>query len=162
MENKEHEENCPDPKEEYDTLANDLPEFEKITEDFEINKVFEKESECPLRDIRHAILEKITAYSQLFETFQSPSSPPMFIFSLIRNITEEDKAMITKTYNQLAKIQIESIKLDTIYKEENEIKFIKETFSVWQEMKVKILELLEKLDKKSDNKVDSTTRGYFG
>ncbi len=157
-----NEEESMSPREEYENLSKELPEFEKISEDFEIGKVFEKESAFPLRDIRHAMLEKITAYSQLFETFQNPSSPPMFVFSLLRNISSEDKTLIQKVYEKLAKFQITSIKLDTIYSEEKEIAFIKDVFDNWQELKVEILELLEKLDKESGSESVSSTKGYFG
>ncbi|MBT7706272.1 hypothetical protein HN747_02380 [archaeon] len=155
----EEEKTC---EQEYKELSSSLPSFEMMAEDFDIEKAFEKETSFIGRDIRHTMVEKITAYSQLFETFQNPSSPPMFIFSLIRNMTSNDKDLIQKTYNALAKIQIESTKLDTVYNEEKEITFIKETFDIWQGLKVKILELIEKLGKETEKSTASTTKGYFG
>ena len=149
-------------QEQYESISHELPPFKQVTEDFDIEKVFEKESSFILRDIRHAILEKITAYSQLLETFQNPGSAPMFILNLLRNTNEKDKATIQETYSRLAKIQIDSIKLDTIYNEQNEATFIKETSEAWQEMKRTILDLIQKLEKETNKEAGSATRGYFG
>ncbi|MAG39421.1 hypothetical protein CMI41_00420 [Candidatus Pacearchaeota archaeon] len=149
-------------QEKYESLSFELPTFKQVAEDFDIEKVFEKDSSFALRDIRHAIVEKITAYSQLFETFQNPGSSPMFILTLLRNTKEQDKEIISEIYKKLAKIQIDSIKLDTIYKEKNEAIFIKETVEEWQETKTKILELIERLEKETDKKSSTKTSGYFG
>lgn len=149
-------------QERYESLKLDLPKFKEIAEDFDIEKAFEKDSSFLLRDIRHAMTEKITAYSQLFETFQNPGSAPMFILNLLRNTTEKERATVTEVYNKLAKIQIDSIKLDTVYKESNEVVFIKETFNTWQTLKREILNLIEKLDKESNKESAKQERGYFG
>jgi hypothetical protein len=156
------EKNEKTPQEEYEGIRHELPTFKQITEDFDIEKVFEKESTFVLRDIRHAIVEKITAYSQLFETFQNPGSSPMFILTLLQNTNEKDKEEITEIYNKLAKIQVDSIKLDTIYSENNEATFIKETSDTWQTIKVKVLELIQRLEKETNKESSSTTKGYFG
>ena len=59
-----------------------LPEFKKLAEDFDIEKVVEKETSFLLREIRRAIAEKISAYLHLFETLVNPASPPVFVFNL--------------------------------------------------------------------------------
>jgi hypothetical protein len=156
------EENETKSQEQYESISHELPAFKAITEDFDIEKVFEKDSNFVLRDIRHAIVEKITAYSQFFETLQNPSSAPMFIFALLRNTTEADKVIISEIYNKLAKVQIDSIKLDTIYSEQNEATFIKETHETWQDLKGKILKLIQKLEKETEKETTSGTKGYFG
>lgn len=158
----ESEENEKTAQEQYESLSYELPTFKSITEDFDIEKVFEKESSFLLREIRHAILEKINAYSQLLETFQNPGSSPMFILTLLRNTNEEDREVIQDVYSKLAKIQIDSVKLDTVYKESNEAVFIKETAETWQDLKLKILKLIEKLELDTNKKTTSTARGYFG
>ena len=149
-------------REEYEKLSYELPPFKQIAEDFDIEKVFEKDSSFLLRDIRHAIVEKITAYSQLFETFQNPGSSPMFILSLLRNTNEKDKEEISEIYNKLAKIQVDSIKLDTVYSENNEAIFIKETFDSWQNMKMKILDFVQRLEQEREKDSSSSAKGYFG
>ncbi|MEK0348131.1 MAG: hypothetical protein QQN44_07365, partial [Nitrosopumilus sp.] len=62
----------------------DLPEFKRLAEDFDIEKISDKEPLFLIREIRRAINEKITAYINLFENLINPNAPPMFIFSILR------------------------------------------------------------------------------
>ena len=139
-----------------------LPEFTAIAEDFDIEKIQEKETSFLLREIRRAINEKISAYIQLFETLINPNAPPMFVFSILRNISQKDKDTIKEIYKTLSKTQIEIMKLDTIYSEKSEANFINNTFLIWQELKPKIHKLIE--DFESNFETDDTTkkRSYFG
>ena len=139
-----------------------LPEFEKIAEDFDIEKIQDKESIFLIREVRRAINEKIAAYIHLFETLINPSAPPMFVFSILRNISQEDKETIKKIYKAISRTQIEVMKLDTVYKEEEEIKFINETFIIWQELKPIIYKLIERFESSFDEDDTSKKRSYFG
>ena len=150
-------------EETYSELAqkHKLPEFKKIAEDFDIEKIQDKESILLVREVRRAINEKISAYIHLFETLINPSTPPMFVFSILRNISTEDKETIKKIYKALSRTQIEVMKLDTVYKEEEEIKFINETFIVWQELKQTIYKLIERFESSFDEDDTSKKRSYF-
>ncbi len=151
-------------EEKYNELAqkHSLPEFEKIAEDFDIEKIQDKESIFLIREVRRAINEKIAAYIHLFETLINPSAPPMFVFSILRNISQEDKETIKKIYKAISRTQIEVMKLDTVYKEEEEIKFINETFIIWQELKPIIYKLIERFESSFDEDDTSKKRSYFG
>jgi hypothetical protein len=48
-------------------------------------------------------MEKLSAYLQLFETFMNPSSPPVFVFGVLRNVSDDDKDLIKKIYKDLTK-----------------------------------------------------------
>ena len=139
-----------------------LPEFKILAEDFDIEKIAEKESNFLIREIRRIINEKLSAYMHLFETLINPSAPPMFIFSVLRGIKEEDKESIREIYKKLSKLQIEVMKLDTIYSEQGEIKFIKDTFAEWQDLKKTIYKIIENLDENIEKDDTSKNRGYFG
>ncbi len=139
-----------------------LPEFDLIARDFDVEKVLEKETRFILREVRIAISEKISSYLNLFETLINPSSPPMFIFSVLRNLNSEDKEAIKKIYKRLSKFQIEAMKLDTIYEESKEVLYVKEAIKEWQNLKVEIYDLIDDLDKKSEEDNGSKNRGYFG
>jgi hypothetical protein len=139
-----------------------LPSFEQLAEDFDIEKIFEKPSSFLLREIRRAISEKLTAYHHLFETLINPSSPPMFVFSVLKNTDEEDKKLLKEVYKKLSRAQISAMKLDTIYREQAEADFIKASFTTWQELKVKIHALMEKFDEEFEKENSSDKRGYFG
>ena len=150
-------------EEEYNKLKQKytLPSFKEISEDFDIEKVQDKESTFLLREIRRTINEKTSAYLHLFENLINPNSPPIFIFTLIRNISIEDKETIKQLYKELSKTQIQVMKLDTIYKEESEAKFIKEIFTIWQGVKKKTYKLIETLESNMDNDDISSTKSYF-
>jgi len=139
-----------------------LPEFKELAQDFDIEKIQDKETTFLIREIRRAINEKITAYIHLFENLINPNIPPMFIFSIIRNISQKDKDTIKETYKTLSKTQIEIMKLDTIYNENEETKFINETFNTWQKLKPTIYKLIE--DFEASFETDDTTKkgSYFG
>jgi hypothetical protein len=148
----------------YNELAqkHGLPEFEKIAQDFDIEKIQDKESTFLIREIRRSINEKIAAYLHLFETLINPSSPPMFVFSIIRNISEKDKETIKQIYKALSRTQIEIMKLDTIYNEKEEAKFINETFIIWQEFKPTIMKVIESLEASFETDDAAKKRSYFG
>ena len=147
----------------YNELAqkHSLPQFEKIAEDFDIEKIQDKESIFLIREIRRTINEKIAAYIHLFETLINPTTPPMFVFSILRNISTADKDTIKKIYKALSRTQIEVMKLDTIYNEADEIKFINETFIIWQELKPTIYKLIERFESSFDEDDSSKKRSYF-
>ncbi len=149
---------------EYEKLSKKykLPDFDKLAEDFDIEKIVEKETSFVLRDMRRMINEKLSAYLHFFEVLMNPSSPPMFVFSMLKNLNEQDHQIIKKIYAKIAKYQIVVMKLDTIYNEKNEANFILTTFNDFQDMKIKINEILEKLGKDIDLNNSADKKGYFG
>jgi hypothetical protein len=151
-------------KQDYDNLKGkyNLPSFEQLAEDFDIEKICEKPSSFLLREIRRAISEKLIAYHHLFETLINPSSPPMFVFSVLKNTNDEDKKLLKEVYKKLSRSQISAMKLDTIYSEQAEADFIKSSFTTWQDLKVKIHNLMEKFDKEFEKEHGTDKRGYFG
>ncbi len=149
---------------EYAELKKDhtLPDFEILIQDFDIEKIADKETIFLAREIRKTINEKIIAYIHLFETLTNPGGSPMFVFKILKNISEDEKEQIQEFYKVLSKTQIEIMKLDTIYSEKNEIKFINKTFKIWQEMKTKIYALFESFETNFENGDISKERSYFG
>ena len=139
-----------------------LPIFDKISEDFDIEKYLEKETSFILRDLRKIFMEKFNSYLHLFEILNNPSSAPMFIFSMIKNIQEDDKKEIKEIYKIFSKIQLQAMKLDTIYNEKNEADFINKNFKLWQDLKKQIYELTSKFEESFNQNNTETKRGYFG
>jgi hypothetical protein len=138
-----------------------LPNFEALAQDFDIEKITDKEPGFLAREIRRIINEKITAYLHLFETLNNPSAPPMFVFKILKNISIKEKEQLQEFYKILSKTQIEIMKLDTIYSEREEVKFINKTFKMWQEMKFKVHALFESFEKNFENGDISRERSYF-
>lgn len=140
----------------------DLPEYKELTDDFDIEKLNEKESSYLLRDIRRILAEKISAYMQLFDTLTNSSSSSLFILSMIKKIDKDVREKINKNYKILSKFQIISMKLDTIYDESAEANFIKEFCAKWQEMKKEIHDLIGSLGKGIEENKEERKGGYFG
>ncbi|MCK5321235.1 hypothetical protein KAJ38_01535 [Candidatus Pacearchaeota archaeon] len=140
----------------------ELPNFNELSENFDIEKTIDKESIFLIREIRRTINEKLSAYTHLFETLLNPTATPMFMFSILRGIDEDNKKKIKEVYKKLSKLQIKAIKLDTIYSEQAEVEFIKNSFNEWQDLKKTIYEIIEKFDKDIEEDNSSKERGYFG
>lgn len=149
---------------EYEKLKTEcnLPEYEKLSEDFDIDKSIDKKSIFLIREIRRVITERISAYLQLFETLINPNSPPIFVFSILRNISSSDKEAIKEIYKKLSRIQVKTMKLDVIYKKEEEINFINKTFNTWQKLKPMIYKLTENFETNFENDNSSKKGSYFG
>jgi len=148
----------------YDELKqkHNFPEFKELAQDFDIEKIQDKESIFLIREIRRSINEKISAYIHLLENLINPNAPPMFVFSILRNISPKDKETIKEVYKTLSKTQLETMKLDTIYNEEQEVKFINDIFKTWQELKPTIHKLIETFETNFETDDTSKERSYFG
>ncbi|MCK4997269.1 hypothetical protein KAS08_03105 [Candidatus Pacearchaeota archaeon] len=138
-----------------------LPNFEKICEDFDVEKVADKESSYLLREIRRIINEKVAAYLHLFETLINPTSPPIFVFSILRGMSNDDKEQMKNIYKALSKTQLAIMRLDTMYDEQSEAKFITDTFNLWQELKPQILEIIKGFEANFEKDDSSKKSSYF-
>ena len=152
-----------DIEEEYDHLSKKygLPDFDAMSQDFDIEKLYDKNTSYLAREIRRIINEKISAYLHLFETLLNPRGSPVFILKILSNISKSDKHSIQAIYKMLTEIQIQIMKLDTIYSEESEIQFIKKTFTEWQTLKQDIFGLCEMFETNFENNDKFESRTYF-
>ncbi|MFA4960308.1 MAG: hypothetical protein WC548_01460 [Candidatus Pacearchaeota archaeon] len=139
-----------------------LPIYSEMAEDFDIEKLAEKESEYLVREIRRAIVEKLAGYMHFFELLINPASSPLFIFSVLKSIDKKTRDKINSIYKKFSKFQIESMKLDTIYNEENEAKFIRDFFKEWQILKKEIHKIIEMFEANIDESSEEKRSGYFG
>jgi len=139
-----------------------LPEYRELSQDFNIEKLNEKESDYLLRNIRKVIDEKLSAYMNFFEIIINPSLPTLFIFQIIKKIDSDIRKKINKNYKVLSKFQIESMKLDTLYDEKSEAGFIKEIFSEWQKLKKEIYDLIENFEYNLEENEEGRKESYFG
>lgn len=139
-----------------------LPEFKLLEEDFDMDKLEEKEGDIKIKDIRRLIAEKTSAYLRFFEALINPSSSPSFVFSFLKNPTESETKEIKDCYKEFSRIQIQTIKLDTIYNEKEEIKFINETVEKWQTLKKRVFTLVENFEQKFEKNSLEKEKSYFG
>ncbi|MEM4152504.1 MAG: hypothetical protein QXK80_00035 [Candidatus Pacearchaeota archaeon] len=139
-----------------------LPEFSKLNEEFEIEKIQERETDFLLREIRRVMSEKIAAFLRFLEFFLNPQLAPLFILTSLKNLTPKEKDSIEKIYKELTNLELVSINLDINYNEEKEASFIKETLKKWQDLKPQLSEISEailQIQKKSN---DKKSKSYFG
>lgn len=150
-------------KKKYDILKKkySLPEFELLNEDFSIEKAYDIETDFLLREIRRLIADKYNNYMRLVEIILNPINAPVFIFSVIKLIGKDEKIILENLFKTFMKIELTLIELDLIYSEENESKFIKNSFEEWQIIKQDLSKIINKI-KLEDNKTELNNKGYFG
>ena len=139
-----------------------LPSFENLNEDFQIEKIAEVETDILIREVRKFIADKFSNYLRFVETILNPSNAPMFVFSIVKSIGVEEKKKLVEIYKELTKTEIRLIELDTDFFEEKEAEFIKEAYEIWQKIKKDVLEVVEVIKKNLDNKFEVNGKSYFG
>jgi len=151
-------------KKEYEKLKlkYSLPSFKEINEDFDIEKLQEKESELLIREVRRAMIEKNLIYLRFVEMFMSPSTAPMFFLVLVRGLNSEEKKLLEELYTKLGRREIKSIYLDNEYNERKEAEFIKKFYKEWQEIKSKFGSVLRAVEEGWERKSERKEKGYLG
>ena len=151
-------------KKKYSVLENkySLPSFKEMNEDFDIEKIQDKETEMLLREVRRAMLEKNLGYLKFAEMFLNPSQAPMFFIMLVKNIDSDYRKNLNDLYAELGKYEILSVSLDNIYNEKKEADFIKTFFAKWQNIKKQFADLMSSLEQGWDKQSERKEKGYLG
>lgn len=160
----EKESNLQELKENYKEIQEkyNLPAFERLNEDFHIEKIAENETELLIREVRKFMADRLFNYLRFIESFLNPVNVPMFVFSVIKIITPKEKEKLTEIYKKLAKIEVDLIELDIQFSEQKEAQFIKESYKIWQDIKEDMLKIVEMIKNNWDNKNETNNKGYFG
>ena len=151
-------------KKKYEILKkkHNLPPFKNLNEDFNIEKIAESETEILIREVRKFMGDKILNYMRFIENILNPVNVPMFIFSIIKLLDAEEKKKVSEIYKELMKKEIQFIELDLEFNEEKEAGFIKDSYEFWQRIKKDMLKIIDKINKKWDDKFEVDSKGYFG
>jgi hypothetical protein len=159
----EEKSNLEELKEDYQKIKDqyNLPDFDKLNEDFQIEKISDNETDFLTREIRKYLADKFSNYLRFIEMILHPVNSPMFIFSMVKSINTDEKDNLTEIYKKLAKIEVELIELDIEYHEENEANFIKKSFEIWQDIKKDLLKIIGSVKNNWDNKSQVNGRKYF-
>jgi hypothetical protein len=139
-----------------------LPDFDKLNSEFGIEKIAEVETDFLVREIARIMAEKFSNYLRFVELILNPVNSPMFIFSLIKTIGENEKKKLSEIYKVLARIELNLIELDLDFSEKKEAEFINNSYKTWMNMKKDFLEVIEKIKSNWDNKSENNNKGYFG
>ncbi len=151
-------------KENYKSLREkyNLPSFEKLNEDFLIEKASESETDFILKEIRTCITEKFLNYLRFIESVINPANAPMFVFAITKTIGVKEKEKLMELYKKIAKVEIDVIGLDLEYSEKTEADAVRKYFELWQEMKKEFIGIVDVIKKNWDNKIEDNGKGYFG
>lgn len=151
-------------KESYKILQEkyDLPPFDKLNEDFQIEKAAETETDFILREVRRYLTDKFFNYLRFVESLLTPNNSPMFVFAITKTLGAGEKEKLAGLYKKIAKVDVELIELDLQYSEEKEARAIKEYYDIWQGIKKELLEIVKVIQKNWDVKTEDNGKGYFG
>ena len=150
-----------DVKKEYEKFVGkySLPSFKELNEDFEIDKI-DRESDCFLRAVRKAIMEKVVNAIGFLEMLLNPMNAPRMYVPFVNTMAVSDNKEIDELYTSLSKLSLISLKLEVGYSEKEEAEVIKKVFEVWQKEKVKFGNLVDKIGKPVNSV--KRERSYFG
>lgn len=151
-------------KKEYSAFQSkyNLPAFQQINEDFQVEKVADSETDFVLREIRIAMTEKFLTYLRFTESIINPSNAPMFIFAVVKTFGTKEKEKLAELYNKLAKIDMDLIEMDLQYSEIKEAETIKRYYSLWQDIKKDFIGIVEVIKNNWDNKSEKEKGNYLG
>lgn len=151
-------------KKDYEALRKkfNLPSFQLLNEEFEIERIAEHETDILLREVRKAITEKAIAFLRFLELMINPSSAPFFLLSLMKDFSISDKKLVEKIYKKLCEFEIKAIALDLKYNEKAEAGFIKDALKKWQDMQDDLQELSSMINRAWNATSERKERSYFG
>ena len=140
----------------------DIPTFEELNLNFQIEKICDIETDFLLLEIRKHISEKLSGYLKLIETLINPMSAQMLVYHIIKTLTPKDQETLRILYKKLAKLEIKILELDIDFDEKKEALFIKNAFDEWQTIKKDLLEMVINVQENWDIKIKTNDKHYFG
>ncbi len=151
-------------KKDYSKLQKEynLPDFNVMNGEFNIERISDISTDMLAREIRKFMSEKFSNYLRFVETLLNPSNSPMFVFSIVKSINADEKDRLQEIYKRLAKIEVRVIKNDLEFSREEEVKFIKESYKEWKEIKKEIIKIVGVIEKNWDKKFETNGKSYFG
>jgi len=152
-----------DLKSQYDGLTRKykLPAFKEVNEIFEIDRI-ERDTDCILREVRKAMMDKIVSYIRLVEMMLNPAqAPPMFMM-FVKSIGDGDRKVIEEVYKNFIELELRSLKLEIDYAEEDEAKAIKHIIDVWHETEPSLRSLIGIMERNWRGTSEKKDKGYFG
>jgi len=151
-------------KKEYGDLQKrySLPSFEKLNEEFDIERIIDKETDFLLRGIRRNISQKAINFMQFLEGLINPNFASMAALSLLKSINEKDKELINKCYEKIFDLELKSLMLEIEYNEKAEAEFIKTSAKAWEEIRADLKQLINNAEKVWRKKMSEEKLNYFG
>lgn len=139
-----------------------LPEFSDLNDDFDIEKLQDRETEHLLRLIRAVIVEKLANIVRFLELMLNPTEgpTPLFMMAVFKSVTPAMRNEMESLYKELSKIELASLTLDIDYEEKEEARFVADVSKRWSKEKLKLKSITQKLGMTWSGA--SLDRGYLG
>ena len=139
-----------------------LPSFKKLCEDFDIERVAERDTDYLLREIRKVVVDKVVSYLRFFELLINPGNAPLFFLVMVKGMNGNDKKLVENIYFKLVSFEIQVIVLDIEYSEKAEAEFLIKMFNEWQFVKDDMKSFSEIVVRNWNSKGERRDKGYFG
>jgi len=139
-----------------------LPEFDKINEEFDIEKLAGIETDYLLREMRKHVGERLANFLRFVELMLNPSNAPIFVFHIVKSLQPQDRVNLEESYQKIVEYEVKMIGLDMDYKEKKEAEFLTGVYNDWQQVKGKIMKVYESIVKNWNNNFKKKDKGYFG
>ncbi len=137
-----------------------LPEFSKLNEDFEIEKI-DRESDIFLKTIRKVMMEKMVNSLAFLDMMMNPMNAPRIYLPYISSMGVEDKKIIDNLYGAFGEVSLACLPLEMNYSEKEEAEMIKHIYEQWDKSRKGFSELLKKVHKPVKNDIKKE-KSYFG
>lgn len=139
-----------------------LPSWKQICEDFDIERVVERDTDYLLREIRKVVVDKVVSYLRFFELILNPANAPLFFLMLIKGMNGNDKKLVENIYFKLGGFEIQVISLDIEYSEKAEAEFLSKIYIEWQSVKDDMKKFSEVVMRNWNSKGERKEKGYLG
>jgi len=139
-----------------------LPSFEELNENFNIEKAAETETDILIREVRKYVGDKLFNYMRFIEGLLNPVNASMFTLSIVKSLDADDRNKLGDIYKEMMKKEVAFIKIDLEFNEESEANFIKDSWNFWNQIKSDLMGIVNKIDSKWDEeKIEINNKGYF-
>ena len=151
-------------KEEYKKIQKKfkLPSFEELNKDFYIEKIEIDETDYLVREIKKSIGDKYFNYLRFIENILNPTSGSMFVLSMVKSISPENRSKLVEIYKRMSKAELDFIQRDLEFSEQKDAEYVKEFFNLWQQVKKELLEIVNSVEARWETKTEGKSKGYFG
>jgi len=133
-----------------------LPSFDELNKEFDIEKLKDDETMFLLRNIRRHMEEKIVSFANFFDGVLSLRG---IIAMMISKRLEKEKDVMLTFIEKTVRIILRDMKRELDYDEKKEAEEIKFLFEEWKNLKQDLMKIMDMLDKKIESK---ESRKYYG
>lgn len=141
-----------------------LPEFDKLNEDFEIEKLENKETAYFVRAVRKVVMEKIVNSLSFLEMLMNPVNVPRMYLICVKSLNQKDMNSIERIYGVFSDIILSALQLEIEYSEKHEAEMINQVYEKWNSVKKPFNEIISRLKCSSLLNPESIKKekSYFG